>query len=73
MQYLRSEGIQTSIHYPPIHKFSYFEEHVLRQRIDLPTTERVAERLVTLPLFPTMGEDEISVVTTNIHNYFQQF
>jgi dTDP-4-amino-4,6-dideoxygalactose transaminase len=60
MDRLRSAGVQTSIHYPPIHLFSYY-----RQRfpgISLPKTEHLAEREVTLPLYPGMDAQALEMV-----------
>jgi dTDP-4-amino-4,6-dideoxygalactose transaminase len=57
---LAARGIQTSVHYPPIHRFSAYRE--LGARRPLRTTDTVAERLVTIPLYPHMTEDEVSAV-----------
>ena len=54
-------GIQTSVHYPPIHRFRAYREFATRRV--LPRTEAVAERLVTLPLFPHMSSDQVWAVT----------
>ena len=57
---MRAEQIQTSIHYPPIHQFTYY-----RQRypdVMLPFTEDIAAREVTLPLYPTMTDEQVSWV-----------
>jgi dTDP-4-amino-4,6-dideoxygalactose transaminase len=53
--------IQTSVHYPPIHRFRVYREFASRRA--LPWTEAVAERLVTLPLFPHMSDDQVCAVT----------
>jgi dTDP-4-amino-4,6-dideoxygalactose transaminase len=55
-----AQGIQTSLHYPPIHLFSVYRDKAQRS---LPVTEAVAPRLVTLPLYPHMTEEDISAVT----------
>lgn len=60
MDTLRVAGVQTSIHYPPIHKFSYYRN--FHQEMTLPKTELAAAREVTLPLFPTMTEEQCSIV-----------
>jgi dTDP-4-amino-4,6-dideoxygalactose transaminase len=60
MEAMRARGVQTSIHYPPIHHFSYY-----RQRypgLSLPLTEDVAAREVTLPLYPGMNDDDVDYV-----------
>jgi len=60
MEALRDAGIQSSIHYRPIHTFSYYRGHYGQQH--LPRTEDAAAREVTLPLYPTMGEEKVRVV-----------
>jgi dTDP-4-amino-4,6-dideoxygalactose transaminase len=70
MDALRTEGIQTSIHYPAIHHFSYYQSRY--GQISMPKTEYVADREVTLPLYPGMGNERASlvaeVVTQTIHS-----
>ena len=58
---LVERGIQTSVHYPPIHRFRAHRTFAARRL--LPRTEAVAERLVTLPLFPHMSNDQVWAVT----------
>ncbi|MFC2053441.1 DegT/DnrJ/EryC1/StrS family aminotransferase [Chloroflexota bacterium] len=60
MDSLRTAGIQTSIHYPPIHQFSYHRRLV--SGVTLPQTERVAEREVTLPLYSSMSDSQVGLV-----------
>jgi dTDP-4-amino-4,6-dideoxygalactose transaminase len=48
---LAAAGIQTSVHYPPIHRFSIYAE----QEAVLPLTDAYCARTVTLPLFPHMS------------------
>ncbi len=63
MEAMKLTGIQTSIHYPPIHQFSAYNRD---QRLHgLPLTDKVAAREVTLPLYPQMRpEDVLRVVET---------
>ncbi len=56
---LKAEGIQTSVHYPPIHRFSYYAASP--QRV-LPKTDDVATRLVTLPLFGGIEDGQVDLV-----------
>jgi len=59
MAYMKDAGIQTSIHYPPVHRFSAYAG---RFTTALPVTDDVASREVTLPLFPGMTEEQIELV-----------
>jgi dTDP-4-amino-4,6-dideoxygalactose transaminase len=64
--YLRDRGIQTSLHYPPIHRFSeYFRE----PHRNLPMTDDVSDRLITLPLYPHMGEEQVGLVVDAVLEY----
>jgi dTDP-4-amino-4,6-dideoxygalactose transaminase len=58
---LAGRGIQTSVHYPPIHQFTYYRSH--RTARPLPVTESLAKRIVTIPLYPHMSDDDIAAVT----------
>jgi dTDP-4-amino-4,6-dideoxygalactose transaminase len=60
---LSSDGIQTSVHYPPIHRFTAFAGHASRP---LPQTEAVAERLLTLPLYPGLSEEQVELVVDSM-------
>jgi len=63
---MRDRGIQTSIHYPPIHQFSYYRDRFADRAGCLPVTEAVGLREVTLPLYPTMGLDDVQTVVDAI-------
>jgi dTDP-4-amino-4,6-dideoxygalactose transaminase len=56
---LRERGIQTSVHYPPIDRFTAYAGGPRRP---LPRTDAVADRLLTLPLFPHMSDEQVDLV-----------
>jgi dTDP-4-amino-4,6-dideoxygalactose transaminase len=56
---LAERRVQTSVHYPPIHTFSAYREGPQRP---LPATDSIADRLLTLPLFPHMSDAQVSTV-----------
>ena len=57
---LAERRIQTSVHYPPIHTFSHYASDLGRP---LPVTDAVADRVLTLPLFPHMADDDVAAVS----------
>ncbi len=59
---LLDAGIQTSCHYPPIHKFANYEPY----SCDLPLTEKVSSELVTLPLHDLLTEQDIEYICKTI-------
>ena len=68
---LKNAQIQTSIHYPPIHCFSYYRN--LYSDIKLPRTEDAAFREVTLPLYPTMSDEQLELVINNVTGVMKTF
>jgi dTDP-4-amino-4,6-dideoxygalactose transaminase len=67
MEHLKANGIQTSIHYPPSHKFRTYAESA-DAPYELPVTEDVAAREVTLPLYPGLSDDDVAYVVQTIRN-----
>lgn len=59
---MKEYGIQTSIHYPPAHRFQIYEGDWLARGTALSVTEEIIDREVTLPLFSTMTEDQVAQV-----------
>ena len=64
MDFLRAQGIQSSIHYPPAHKFTYYCQ--LYPDVSLPITEDYCARELTLPLHPKLSHHDIEFVSENI-------
>ncbi|TDC60896.1 DegT/DnrJ/EryC1/StrS family aminotransferase [Micromonospora sp. KC207] len=52
---LLAAGVQTSVHYPPMHRLSYYAAAAG----PLPVTDAIADRLLSLPLHRGMGEDDV--------------
>ena len=65
--YLKQEGIETLIHYPvPVH-----QQHAYAHlpSFPLPITEKIADEILSLPLFPEMSEDDVAEVAERIHAF----
>jgi dTDP-4-amino-4,6-dideoxygalactose transaminase len=60
---LEGDRIQTSVHYPPIHRFSTYAELSGRA---LPQTDAVADRILTLPLYPSMSDAQVDLVAGSL-------
>jgi len=65
MDAMKTRGIQTSIHYPPIPEFSAYRES--SAGLDgLPVTRTIAQREVTLPLYTKMMFDDVREVVQSV-------
>jgi dTDP-4-amino-4,6-dideoxygalactose transaminase len=63
---LRAAGVQTSVHYPPLHLTSAFRAEPRRS---LPVTEDYARRTVTIPLFSHMNGSQREHVTATMSEF----
>ena len=53
---MRAAGVQTSVHYPPIHTFTHHSTSPLVRTGPMTVTDAIADRLLTLPLYPTLTD-----------------
>jgi dTDP-4-amino-4,6-dideoxygalactose transaminase len=59
---LAEAGIQTSVHYPAVHRFSIYKDFYM----ELPNTDYVANNLITLPIYANLSYDEIKLIYNNL-------
>jgi dTDP-4-amino-4,6-dideoxygalactose transaminase len=69
---LRDFGIQTSVHYPPVHLFSFYRERFGFKIGMLPKTEEVSRREVTLPLHPRMNGKDVRWIAEKVKEAIKQ-
>lgn len=69
-QYLANKGIETAIHYPiPPHKQACFSQW---NALSLPITERIHQEELSLPLYPTLSNEEVFTVVDAINHFTPQ-
>ena len=56
MRRLQAKGIGTQVHYLPVHRQPYYRE--LGMGLELPGADAYYRRTLSLPLFPSMGDDD---------------
>ncbi len=70
-QFLGDKGIATGLHYPlPLHMQKAYE-HLGYKEGDFPITERVAKRLLSLPMYPELTRAQIKYVTDSILEFMK--
>jgi UDP-4-amino-4-deoxy-L-arabinose-oxoglutarate aminotransferase len=67
---LEQAGIGTALHFPPVHRQLYFANHAPAGT--LPVSERVGERLLSLPLFPGMSDADVDRVVAALATIAQE-
>lgn len=69
-RYLREQGIETGIHYPvPNHLQPAVTDRFGKQPA-LPKTEEFVKRILSIPMFPSLGEAEVITISGAIKSFF---
>ena len=70
MNYLRSNQIWASLHYPlAVHQHAAYANRI-RGADDLPVTEHLYQRILTLPMYPELSNDAIEHIISMVQNWF---
>lgn len=59
---LSEKGIETGIHYKPIHTFSFY-----KSKSKLPITEKVGREIVTLPTHPNLTQNDVEKIIKEVN------
>ena len=62
MEELRQFGVGVSVHWRPLHLHPYYHEMFGWLPEDFPVATALWERVISLPIFPGMREEEIEQV-----------
>ena len=62
MSALSERGIQTSIHYRPVHTFTAYKEYSQ----SLPLIESIMGRILSLPFYPSLKDDDVQYVVDSL-------
>jgi dTDP-4-amino-4,6-dideoxygalactose transaminase len=68
--HLKEQGIGTSVYYPiPLHLQKCFE-YLGYKEGDFPVAEKLCKKVLALPMFPELTEDEVGYVCENIKEFY---
>lgn len=69
---LIQENIGVNVHYIPVYYHPYYRGLGYSGRI-CPRAERLYERILTLPLFPAMTDQDVEDVIQSVHKVIQHY
>ena len=67
-KYLEKAGIMTKVYFEPVHLKTFYREKFNCKEGDLPKTEKISKKVLTLPLYPTLTAEDIDCIADNIEN-----
>jgi len=69
---LSEAGIGTSVHYRPLHRMTYYRDRYALKAEDYPNAERHWRGVVSLPIYPSLRDDELEYVCGNIKRILEK-
>jgi len=69
LAYLAERGIMTKVYFSPVH-LTHFYQNKLGYNCELPATERLSQQVLSLPMYPTLTEDDINGIAGEIETFF---
>ncbi len=73
MEKLSEYNIGYGLHFPACHLLNYIKEEFGTEKGMLPETERAAKKIISLPLFPDMKNDDASYVCEAIKEILRKY
>jgi perosamine synthetase len=70
MNHLVKNGIMTKVYFDPVH-LTYFYRKKLGEVSSLPITEKVSQQVLSLPMYPTLTDDDMNSITDEIHKFLR--
>lgn len=67
--FLHENGIYAQVHYVPLHLMPYYR-NLGNRKGDLPVVEDYYEHCLSLPMYPTLTDEEQSYVISKVKEYF---
>lgn len=70
MAALAKKGVETKIHYPVLLPFQPCAANLGYQPGDFPVAEKLTARMVSLPIFPELTNEEVDTVIAALQNFY---
>ena len=70
-KFLAKKGIMSKVFFAPIHLTDHFSSYKIKQK-KMTNTEKISERILSLPMYPDLRKDEINEIVDTISEFFEQ-
>ena len=70
-KFLAKKGIMSKVFFAPIHLTDHFSSYKIKQK-KMTNTEKISERILSLPMYPDSRKDEINEIVDTISEFFEQ-
>jgi len=70
---LKARGIGTSVHFIPLYRHPFYSKTFGYKPEDFPKSERVYERILSLPIYPAMTDEDVNAVIESVADVAKEF
>jgi perosamine synthetase len=70
---LKERGIGASVHFIPLHLHSYYRNKYGYKPADFPNATALSKRIVSLPLYPSLTNDQVDRIIESVHDIVKRF
>jgi len=70
-EHLNSKGIMAKVYFPPAH-LSAFYRTLGYKKGSLPQTEKIAEKVLTLPMYPELSKKNMDYMAKEVNTFFHE-
>jgi perosamine synthetase len=70
MAFLTNKGIMSKIFFEPVHLSKFYSTN-MKKKISLPTTEKISQEILTIPMYPSLRKDEIIFISDSINEFME--
>ena len=64
MEKMLKNGIETGIHYRPVHTMSFYSDST-----GLNTCEKISDEIVSIPMHPNLSDDDVEIIISSVNQY----
>ena len=71
-KFLKEKKIFSKVYFSPIHLTDYYQAKFGKNNPDLPVTENISKKVLTLPIYPNMNEEKDYLVNS-VSEFFELY
>ena len=70
IEHIKINGIPSRVTYNPVHLFTFYKEKYNCKEGDLPVTEDISKRILTIPLHLGLNRENLNYIAEKIKEFF---
>jgi dTDP-4-amino-4,6-dideoxygalactose transaminase len=70
---LKQRGVMASVHFIPLHRHPFYMKAFSYDHRDLPVSDSIYDRIISLPVYPGMSNEDVQHVVQSVQDTLQTF